>query len=212
VSNRDLLRFGFQGLLGSTYPAEGFRIDQLAVGIFLSPTALGLYVVGFAFTNLPMLISQSLAYIAYPGVAAATDLRHRRRMIWQFFLLFGVVAVAAVVVLEGTVALLIPFFFGNQFAPSIQIARIALVGGLLLSARRLLAETLRGAGYPLAGTLAEASLLVVLLPALVVGGYLWGPEGMAGAVALAGFASLLVLVAFEARAMKRTASVQPTVL
>jgi O-antigen/teichoic acid export membrane protein len=133
-------------------------------------------------------------------------------MIWQFFFLFTAIAVATVVVLEGTVGLLIPFFFGNQFAPSIRIARIALLGGLLLSARRLLADSLRGAGYPVAGTLAEASLLVVLLPALVVGGYLWGPEGMAGAVALAGCASLMVLVVFEARAMKSSASAQPSAL
>lgn len=212
VSNRDLFRFGFQGLLGSTYPAEAFRIDQLAVGIFLSPAALGLYVVGFAFTNVPTLISQGFALIAYPGVAGAAGYRRRREIIWQFFLLFASVSVATVVVLEGTIAVLIPFFFGNQFAPSIQIARVALVGGLLLSARRLLAETLRGAGYPVAGTLAEASLLVVLLPALVVGGYFWGPQGMAGAVAVAAFASLLVLVVFEARAMKRSASAQPNVL
>jgi O-antigen/teichoic acid export membrane protein len=202
VSSRDLLRFGVHGLLGSTYPVETFRIDQIVVGLFLSPTALGLYVVGIAFTNLPLFISQSLAYIAYPGVAAEIDHSQRRRMMWQFFWLFAAASLATVIVLEATVALLIPWFFGLQFAPSIGIARIALVGGLLLGARRILAETLRGAGHPVAGTLAEAALLVVLIPGLIAGGHYWGAEGVAGAVALAGLVSLLVLIAFEARTMK----------
>lgn len=202
VSGRDLLRFGLQGWLGSVYVVDTFRLDQLAVGLFLSPVALGLYVVGFAFSNLPTLIAQSLAYIAYPGVAAGKDRAQRRRIMWQFFWIFATVSLAIVAALELTIAVLIPWFFGNQFAPSIGIARIALVGGLLLAARRILAETLRGAGYPVAGTLAEGVLLVVLLPALVVGGHYQGAEGVAGAVALAGLASLLVLVAFEAHAMK----------
>ena len=204
TSIRDLVRFGLQGLLGSTYPVDTFRIDQMVVGLFLSSTALGLYVVGIAFTNLPMLISQSLAYVAYPGVAAQADHRQRRRTQWQFFLLFGVVSVAIVAVLEASVAILIPWFFGTQFAPSIGIARIALVGALVLSARRILAETLRGAGYPAAGTFAEIALLAVLIPAMVVGGHYWGAEGIAGAVLIAGVASLAVLIAFEARTMTKS--------
>ena len=204
ISGHELIRFGVRGLLGSTYPVETFRIDQLAVGLFLSPIALGLYVVGVAFTNIPVFVSQSLAYIAYPGVAAETDRSQRRRIIWQFFWLFIALSVATVIVLEATIAVLVPWFFGSQFTASIGIARIALVGALVLSARRILAETLRGAGYPIAGTMAEATLLALLLPAFLVGGHFWGAQGVAGAVALAGLASLVVLLAFEARVMGRT--------
>src|SRR5205823_1639214 len=141
---------------------------------------------------------------AYPGVAAQADHRQRRRTQWQFFLLFGVVSVAIVAVLEASIAILIPWFFGTQFAPSIGIARIALVGALVLSARRILAETLRGAGYPAAGTFAEIALLAVLIPAMVVGGHYWGAEGIAGAVLIAGVASLAGLTAFEARTMTKS--------
>jgi len=204
VSTRVLLRFGVHGFLGSTYLIETFRIDQLAIGLFLSPTALGLYVVGIAFTNLPAFISQSLAYIAYPGVAAESNRPQRRRIIWQFFWLSAAASAATVLVLEGSIAVLIPLFFGPQFSTSVGIARIALVGGLLLSARRILAETLRGAGLPVASTLAEATLLATLLPALLIGGHYWGAEGVAGAVAIAGAGSLLVLILFEAHAMKIT--------
>jgi O-antigen/teichoic acid export membrane protein len=202
VSGRDLLSFGVHGLLGSTYPVEMFRIDQLAVGLFLSPTALGIYVVGLAFTNLPLFISQSLGYIAYPGVAAEGNVAQRRRIIWRFFWVFSAASLAIVAVLETLVPVLIPWLYGPQFAPSVSIARVALIGGLLLSARRILAESLRGAGHPFAGTLGEATLLAVLLPSIIIGGYYWGPTGVAGAVALGGLTSLLVLLAFEGRTMR----------
>lgn len=202
ISIRDLLRFGLHGLLGSLYPVETFRIDQIAVGLLLSPAALGLYVVGIAFTNLPTLISQSLGNIAYPGVAAELARDQRRQILWQFFWLFASTSIAIVVVLELLVAQLIPWFFGTQFIQSIGIARIALLGALVLSARRILAETLRGAGHPAAGTLAEGVLLAVLIPAMLLGGRYWGAEGVAAAVAVAGAASLLVLIAFEASVMR----------
>ena len=47
---------------------ETFRLDQAVVGLFLTPAALGLYVVGLAFANLPRFIAQSVGYIAYPRI------------------------------------------------------------------------------------------------------------------------------------------------
>ena len=204
VSTKDLIRFGMRGLLGSIYPVETFRIDQIAVGLFLSPTTLGLYVVGVAFSNLPGFVAQSLGYVAYPRAAAVTESAARRRLIWRFFWIFVAISLAIVLPLELTVGVLIPWFFGPQFLASIGIARIALVGGLFLSARRILAETLRGAGYPLAGTLAEATLLAVLLPTLIVGGHYWSAEGVAGSVALASLVSIVVLITFERYALRRS--------
>jgi O-antigen/teichoic acid export membrane protein len=211
VSTRDLLRFGLRGLLGSMYPLETFRIDQIFVGLFLSATGLGLYVVGIAFTNLPMFIALSLAYVAFPGIAAEVNYARRRRMIWQFFWLLMALSVAAVAVLELSIGSLIPWFFGHQFDASIGIARVALVGALFLSARRILAEGLRGAGHPAAGTMAEGVLLLVLVPTVVVGSHYLGLEGVAGGVAVAGCASLVVLIAFEARAHTLAALGLPTV-
>jgi O-antigen/teichoic acid export membrane protein len=197
VSSGELMRFGLHGLLGSLYPLETFRIDQIAVGLLLSPAALGLYVVGFAFTNIPLFIASSLGFVAYPAIAAETNRRQRRRIMWQFFWLVLGLSIVPVIVLEAAMGALVPWFFGHQFEQSITIARIVLVGGLVLAARRILAEGLRGGGNPAAGTLAEATLLAVLLPGLIVGSRYWGADGVAWAVTCAGLAGLLVLVGLD---------------
>ena len=61
----EMARFGARGLLGTVSPLETLRLDQAIVGLFLSPTALGLYVVGVSFTNLPRFIAQSIGFVAY---------------------------------------------------------------------------------------------------------------------------------------------------
>ncbi|HKD93191.1 MAG TPA: oligosaccharide flippase family protein, partial [Gaiellaceae bacterium] len=83
-SVREMTRFGCRGLLGSTSPIEAFRIDQAFVGLALSPTALGYYVVAYAFTNFPRLASQSIGMIAYPAVADVKDPRAARRLGTRF--------------------------------------------------------------------------------------------------------------------------------
>jgi O-antigen/teichoic acid export membrane protein len=204
VSSDELMRFGVHGLLGSLYPLETFRIDQIAVGLLLSPAALGLYVVGFAFTNIPLFIAQSLGFVAYPAIAAEADHSQRRHIMWQFFWLVLGLSIVPFIVLEVTMGALVPWFFGHQFEASITIARIMLVGGLVLAARRILAEGLRGTGNPAAGTFAEAILLAVLLPGLIIGSHYWGADGVAGAVTCAGLTGLLALVGLEFWAHTRT--------
>ncbi len=100
-SLRSMLRFGLKGLLGWTSPVETFRLDQAVVGLFLAPAALGLYVVGLAFANLPRFIAQSVGYIAYPRVAARKG-EEAWRELWQFFWLAS--GAAALVVLRSSSA------------------------------------------------------------------------------------------------------------
>ncbi|MGE3598096.1 MAG: oligosaccharide flippase family protein, partial [Dehalococcoidia bacterium] len=56
-SLREMLRFGVKGFLGAASPLVTFRLDQAGGGVFLSPSALGIYVVGAAFTNLPSFVA-----------------------------------------------------------------------------------------------------------------------------------------------------------
>ena len=89
---RRMLRFGLVGLLGSLSPVATFRLDQMVVGLFLSAEALGLYVAGLAFTNLPIVISRGVAMIALPEVARATPEQRRaatRRFVWLATALSG---------------------------------------------------------------------------------------------------------------------------
>jgi O-antigen/teichoic acid export membrane protein len=98
---REMYRFGLSALLGSVFPVETFQLDQFYVGLVLSPAALGLYVVGAAFTNLTrFFLPQSIGAVAYPQVAAAPSFAQARRSIWRFFVLTLILCGAVVVVLE----------------------------------------------------------------------------------------------------------------
>lgn len=203
-----MLRFGLKGLLGWTSPIETFRLDQAVVGLFLSPAALGLYVVGLAFANLPRFIAQSIGYVAYPRVAARREGRDARGEMWQFFWLAVGVCSLIVVLLELTVGRLVPFFFKPEFSGAVPLTRTLLVGALFLSARRVLTDGAQGLGRPGLGTVAEISSWAFLVPALAIFTPLLGARGVALALTVSAalsFGVLLVLVtrgrtALEARA------------
>ena len=72
-SRRQMLRFGLKAFLGSLSPVDVVRLDQALVGLFLTPVALGLYVVAQALANLPRVLATSIGAVAYPHVAAERD-------------------------------------------------------------------------------------------------------------------------------------------
>lgn len=196
-----MLRFGIKGLLGWTSPIETFRLDQAIVGLFLSPTALGLYLVGLAFASLPRFIAQSVGYIAYPRIARRSGEEARKEM-WQFFWLAVGGSSLVVAGLELTVAPLGRLFFGPDFAGAAPLARILLVGALFLSARRVLTDGAQGLGRPGLGTVAELASWAFLLPALAVFTPLFGARGVALALTVASalsFGFLLALVTGHGR-------------
>ncbi len=189
-----MLRFGLKGLLGWTSPIETFRLDQAIVGLFLSPVALGLYVVGLAFANLPRFIAQSIGYIAYPRVASREG-RAAWAEMWQFFLLTVAASSLVVVGLELSVSRLVPWIFGASFSGAVSLTRILLVGALFLSARRVLTDGAQGLGRPGLGTIAEISSWVFLVPALAIFTPLLGARGVALALTVSAALSFGVLLA-----------------
>ena len=78
VGRRFLVSFGLRGLLSSFSAVDVLRPDQVVLALFLSPSALGLYVVGLAFTNLPYFIAKSVGLITFPWVAARAPSRPTR--------------------------------------------------------------------------------------------------------------------------------------
>lgn len=192
---RALLRFGLKGLLGAAWPSESFRVDQIAVGLLLPPEALGLYVVGLAFTNLPRFIAQGIGTVAYPHVAGRRSQRDARQSMWRLFGFTVALCAAVVAALEGVAGVIVPLFFGREFEDAVPIARIVLVGALFLSARRILTESARGAGHLHLGTIGEAVSWSVLVPAVAILAPSAGAEGVAWALTLSSGLSLAAILA-----------------
>jgi O-antigen/teichoic acid export membrane protein len=194
---RRLLQFGLRGHIGAIAPLDNLRLDQLAASIFLAPSALGLYAVAYAFTNLPKFLSQSAGMVAYPEIARRKRSGHGNRLLWRYFWGVTVLNVTVMLALVLAMPFLIPLLFGQQFIASISIAQILLVGATFGASRRILADGLRGLGKPQVSTLSEVSMY----PWLLTGGTFlmlrYGIDGVAVAVvigyALSLAASLAVL-------------------
>ncbi|MBI2767153.1 MAG: oligosaccharide flippase family protein [Chloroflexi bacterium] len=194
-SQREMLHFGTRSMLGSISPVETFRVDQAVVGLFLSPAALGIYVVALAFTNLPRFVSQGVGLVAYPRIAAARGAGEGVRRLARGFIL-GTVALTLpiVIVLTLGAGIIIRVFYGDAFAEAATPARILLAGSFFFAARRILADCARGAGYGTLDTVAEISSWVWLLVALAILGPRFELNGVATSLTTAAAFSLLVLV------------------
>jgi O-antigen/teichoic acid export membrane protein len=164
----EMTRFGLKALLGSNSPSDTFQLDQAAVGLFISPAALGLYVVGVAFTNLPRLISSNLGLVASPEVTAEPDPKRAWAAVWKFGALTLLLCGLAVGALELAAGWLVPLLFGDSFSGATTLTRILLVAALLAAVRRVLSDAIRGVGHPGAGALAEIIALVTLLVGIVL--------------------------------------------
>jgi len=193
IEPREFFRFGRRAVLGAVFPVEAFQLDQLIVAVLFEPTAMGLYVVAVALTNLPRFVAQSVGMIAYPRIAAHLDPRLAKRDLWRYFAIAVALCVAIVAFLEVTVGWLIPWFFGARYAGAVPVARLLLIAALFQSARRVLADGARGLGHPCLGAVAEVSSWVVLVPAVVLL-RADGLRGIAVAMALTYGISLVVLV------------------
>lgn len=193
-SLEELLKFGLKGLLGSVSPIETFRLDQAVIGLLLSPSALGVYVVALAFTNLPRFVAQSVGMVAYPHIAGQADPRLRRSAVVKFFLFAMALSIPVVLVIALKASWIVPFFFGPRFSGAVDITRILVLGALFLAARRILTDGSRGAGAPSAGTVAEIASWIWLVPAVFLLAPHWGIAGVAWAFTTSSAFSLGILI------------------
>jgi len=178
--------------LGAIAPVDSLRLDQLAASIFLAPAALGIYVVGYAFTNLPKFISQSAGMVAYPAIAQRQGFAEKERLVWRYFWGVTLANCAISAILIVAMPFLVTLFFGKEFLSSVLIAQILLVGTTFAASRRILVEGLRGHGYPQVSSLAEVSMY----PWLLTGGaflmWTYGIKGLAIGVSIGYVLSLAV--------------------
>lgn len=207
-----LLRFGLRGHIGAIAPVDSLRLDQLAASIFLAPAVLGLYIVAYAFTNLPRFVSQSAGMVAYPAIAKQQGSVGSERLMWRYFWGVTLLNSAFSALLIIAMPLLIPLFFGSEFTASVPIAQLLLVGTTFAASRGILVEGLRGLGQPGVSTIAEISMY----PWLLTGGaylmWLYGVTGLAVGVTIGYGLSLVAAVgmAVTRKSKERKAFVSDT--
>jgi O-antigen/teichoic acid export membrane protein len=189
-----LLRFGIRGWLGTATPSEALRLDQVIVGLLLSPSSLGLFVIGGSFSNLPRFIAQSVGLVTYPRIAAESDRLMAVRSLTRHLIAVLVTCGTAAIVLGTLCGVIIPIFFGREFVGAIPVTQLLLIASVPSSARRVLGDGLRGLGRPGVAAVAEivtgTSLVVgllVLVPILQI-------KGAAVAVAVSALCGVAVML------------------
>jgi O-antigen/teichoic acid export membrane protein len=205
---RKIRQFGLRGHLGAVAPVDSLRLDQLAASIFLAPAALGVYVVAYAFTNLPRFISQSAGMVAYPAIAQTKEFGEKERLVWRYFWGVTLINCAISAILIIAMPFFVSLFFGHEFIASVPIAQILLVGTTFAASRRIFVEALRGHGYPQVSSLAEVSMY----PWLLTGGafllWFYGVKGLAFAVTIAYALSLgVAIVVWKRKGMSPSGAV-----
>lgn len=199
VSSRAMIRFGLAGLAGSASPVETFQLDQAAVGLVLSPVALGLYTVAVAVSNVPRFVAQSIGLVAYADIASRREAEGARRAMFRLVAAGAVVCTAVAGALGALAGPLVNLVFGHAFAGSVTTVRLLLVAAVLMGVRRVLAEGLRGLGRPSAGSYAEAVFWLALIPGILLLLPALGVDGVAAAMALAAAVGLLALLVIAIR-------------
>ena len=194
-SSRGLASYGIRGILSANSATDIVRPDQIALAIFLPSRALGIYVVGLAFTNLPYFFAKAIGLVAFPAVAREADPAEARRVAWRYLWIIVGLATLIICLLYVTVATLIPLFFGEEFRDSVGLSYILLAGAFFTAIRRVLAETMRGRGQPGPGTTAEIVALAGLVLAIAILVPLIGVDGVAVALSASQLASFAVLAA-----------------
>ena len=195
-------KFGLQGHIGAIAPVDSLRLDQLAASIFLAPAALGIYAVGYAFTNLPRFISQSAGMVAYPAISQRKGFADKEQLVWRYFWGVTFINCAISAILIVAMPFLVLFFFGKEFLASVSIAQILLIGTTFAASRKILVEGLRGHGYPRISSLAEVSMYPWLLTGGALLMWVYGVKGLAIGVSI-GYALAL---AFALVVWKRKAT------
>ncbi|MCG6869213.1 MAG: oligosaccharide flippase family protein [Gammaproteobacteria bacterium] len=203
---RRLLTYGLRGMVGYVSPLESLKFDQLVAGLYLSPAALGIYVVAQAFNNLPKFVAHSLGMVVFPFMSAVESARAAKSYLGIFSSSVVVLNGVLIVALYYLMPWLVVTFFGAEFSDAIPVARMLLAAALLWSIRRILVECQRGLGYPESSTYAELAMYPVLLMTLPFLVPKLGLEGLALSIVIAQAASLITALLFNGLTVIRVRS------
>lgn len=187
-------------------PIDNLGIDQLAVGLMLSHTDLGLYIVALAFETGPVLVLLALTSVCTPTVASISDPAAQRAHCRRWIMIGASLGLAVVLAIQAVIDPGLELAFGSEAAAAVPATRILVAAGLFLGLRRLTAGMLQGMGRPLAATWSETIGLSVFVVLIYPLSRQWGVEGACTVMLLAGAAATVASLIFIALPHKQPVS------
>jgi O-antigen/teichoic acid export membrane protein len=187
------LKYGLVVHLGTIASSDTLRIDLMMIALLLAPRDVGIYTAASTVMVLPRLIGLSIGSVSLTEQAASTQ-SLGRELAARRFRQCVVVTGALIVCISAVSHHLMVFAFGHEFRDAGRTAAILVIGGGLVSVRRVLADCLRAAGHQLTSTMSEVGNLLLSAVLLFPAVKLWGLEGAAIAFTTAHLVSFVLLV------------------
>lgn len=142
------LAFALPCYAANTAQFLNYKLDVFVVGFFAGPTSVGRYTLAVSLAQLLWLISNSVASVLLPKIAAATDVidsvQHTTRVTRLSLWATAICGIA--LGLLGSQA--IPLLYGEAFRPSIVALFWLLPGVVVFSIANVLAAYIAGIGKP----------------------------------------------------------------
>jgi O-antigen/teichoic acid export membrane protein len=191
---REGLAFGAKAWPAQMAFVSNARLDQLLMAGIVEARELGVYVVGVAFAAFSVPLTNALASVLVPRIAAGEEALAPRAV----RVVLAVLVPASTIVAAMT-PLVLHVLFGAGFEDAAPVAWVLLVAGLPLAGSTVLTAALISGARPAAATYGQAAGIAVTVPGLII---LLPPLGALGAaiVSLTAYGvNFIVLLAFAER-------------
>ena len=177
---RGLFIYGAKVHVGELLNSARQKIDKALVALWLPHAELGLYVVALTVANGPQILAQTLGNLAFPKISNQTEPGGKLVVFGRYLRFTLAVTIACTAILLPLNPWLVPLLFGQPFDRAATVANIMLLGLPAASAKILFMNALKAWDRPLvigqaeiAGLIAAAASLVVLLPGYGIIGAAW---------------------------------------
>jgi O-antigen/teichoic acid export membrane protein len=194
--SKSAAKYGFKAYFGNLAQFLNYRLDFLLISAFLVPNAVGFYAIAVGMAETMWILPGAIATVLFPRVSSLNDTdansltpRIARHTYFIIFIL--------VLILFFTAKLIIKFFFGSEFLPSVKPLLLLLPGIIALAGSKTLTADLAGRGKPQIGTFAAFTSLAINIPLNLYLIPKWGISGAAFASSAAYIAAnIIVIIAF----------------
>lgn len=197
---RSALAFGLPVAGANMLSWTVLYVDYIVIGRIAGAVSLGLYVLAFTVSSWPVnALVHAVRNVALPGFSRLDREKSARNFVSSFALVFA--AGLLVGLLLATLAIpMVTFVYGPGWRGSAGALGVLAVFGAMRVGFDLMATFLIARGASRSVLLVQVTWVVALVPAMVLGVYLWGLVG-AGVAHL--FVGLLVVLPAYMRALKR---------
>ncbi|MBN2389238.1 MAG: oligosaccharide flippase family protein [Anaerolineae bacterium] len=177
---KDLFGYGIQAYLGNVISFLNYRIELLLLSMFMSADTIGFYSIALNLAEQLWLVSQSAATMIFPMVSAEKDPEKLRAFTPLINRSVTLITALGALLLALLSRVLVTLMYTDVYLPTVGLLRILLIGIVLNSSTRILANDLAGRGKPMLNTLVggislaiQVILNLILIPRFGAAGSAW---------------------------------------